>query len=103
IDTMPSDPGFHTIVLHPVFDARLGHLAFDYDSSYGPIHSDWTVNGSEATWHVTIPANTTGWWPLSQKAAARYQRNPRVKSSTRDGQNGLELAPGSYTFQVALE
>jgi len=103
IDTMPSDPGFHTIVLHPVFDARLGHLAFDYDSSYGPIHSDWTVNGSEATWHVTIPANTTGWWPLSLKAAARYQRNPRVKSSTRDGQNGLELAPGSYTFQVALQ
>jgi hypothetical protein len=52
---------------------------------------------------VTIPANTTGWWPLSLEAAAQYQRNPNVKSNTRDGQNGLELAPGSYTFEVAIE
>ena len=43
--------GFHTVVLHPVFDARLGHLSFDYDSAYGPIHSDWTVTGSTAEWH----------------------------------------------------
>ena len=103
IDTTPLDPGFHTIVLHPVFDPRLGHLSFDYDSSYGPIHSDWNVTGSTATWHVTIPANSTGWWPLSLKAAARYQRNPHVKEGTRDGQTGLELTPGSYTFEVALE
>jgi len=102
IDTTPLDPGFHTIVLHPVFDARLGHLSFDYDSAYGPIHSDWTVTGSTAEWHVTIPANTTGWWPLSLKAAARYQRKPGVKLSTRNGQDGLELAPGSYTFEIAL-
>ncbi len=103
IDTMPFDPGFHTIVLHPVFDERLGHLAFDYDSAYGPIHSDWTVKGSTAEWHVTIPANTTGWWPLSNDEAAKYQRNPSVKNGSRDGQNGLELAPGSYTFDVALQ
>jgi alpha-L-rhamnosidase len=103
VDATPLDAGFHTVVLHPVFDERLGHLAFDYDSPYGPIHSDWTTSGSAATWHVTIPANTTGWWPLSLKAAAKYQRNPHVKSSARDGQNGLELAPGSYTFEVAIE
>ncbi len=103
IDATPLDAGFHTVVLHPVFDERLGHFAFDYDSPYGPIHSDWTVNGSAATWHVTIPANTTGWWPLSLKAAARYQRNPNVKCGSRDGQIGLELTPGSYTFEVALQ
>jgi alpha-L-rhamnosidase len=103
IDTMPSDPGFHTIVLHPVFDARLGHLAFDYDSAFGPIHSDWTVTGTTANWHVTIPANTTGWWPMSVKEAARYQRDPKMKFGSRDGQMGLELAPGTYTFEVALD
>ena len=103
VDTTPSDPGFHTIVLHPVFDPRLGHIAFDYDSTYGPIHSDWTVSGATAEWHVTIPPNTTGWWPLSLKAAARYQRNRNVKYGSRDGQSGLELAPGSYTFVIQLE
>ena len=29
------DAGFHTINLHPVFDARLGSIMFDYDSAYG--------------------------------------------------------------------
>jgi alpha-L-rhamnosidase len=110
IDTAPSDPGFHTIVLHPVFDQRLGHLAFDYESAYGPIHSDWTASGSTAEWHVTIPANTTGWLPLSDGEAARYKLDgkPLANSKTaraakRDGQDGFELAPGGYAFQIAVE
>ena len=32
-----ADAGFHTIVLHPIFDARLGSLDFRYESSYGEI------------------------------------------------------------------
>ena len=53
VDATPLDAGFHTVVLHPVFDARLGSVAFDYASAYGPIHSDWTVTGQTAAWHVT--------------------------------------------------
>ena len=102
--------GFHTVVLHPVFDARLGHLAFDYDSAYGPIHSDWTVNGATAEWHVTIPANTTGWLPLSAESVARYKLDGatlagsrNAKAATHNGQSGFELAAGSYSFEVQLE
>jgi len=110
IDAMPADPGFHTIVLHPMFDARLGHLSFDYDSAFGPIHSDWTVNGSTAVWHVTIPANTTGWLPLSSAAVTRYKLDGAplagsrtVTAATRNGPSGFELAAGSYSFEVKLE
>ncbi|MFZ2023283.1 MAG: family 78 glycoside hydrolase catalytic domain [Terracidiphilus sp.] len=110
IDTMPSDPGFHTIVLHPVFDARLGHLAFDYDSSYGPIHSDWTVSGATAEWHVVIPPNATGWLPLSSEEAAKYKLDGKplaqskvVNAASHNGRSGFELVSGSYTFEVALE
>ena len=110
IDALPSDPGFHTIVLHPVFDARLGQISFDYDSAYGPIHSGWTMNGNTVTWHVTIPPNATGWLPLSGKDALRYKLNgapfsgnPFVKADTHDGQPGFTIAPGSYTFQIQLE
>ena len=56
VDATPLDAGFHTIALHPVFDARLGSIVFDYDSAYGPIHSDWTVTGKAATtnpWRVS--------------------------------------------------
>ncbi len=75
IDTTPLDAGFHTVVLHPVFDERLGHIVFDYDSAHGPIHSAWTVTGGTAEWHVTIPANTTGWLALSTDEAAKYKLN----------------------------
>jgi len=107
IDTTPLDAGFHTVVLHPVFDARLGKIAFDYASSYGPIHSDWTANGTTATWHVTLPANTRGWLPLSSAQAAKYKldgaplsQSKLAKADTRAGEHGFALAPGSYTFVV---
>jgi alpha-L-rhamnosidase len=107
VDATPLDAGFHTIVLHPVFDARLGSISFDYDSAYGPIHSDWAVTGETAAWHVTIPANTTGWLATD---AARYRLdgvslndNQQIKASTREGQSGFELPAGSFNFQVDLK
>ncbi len=109
IDTSPVDAGFHTIVLHPVFDARLGSIALDYDSTYGPIHSDWTVKGSTAQWHLTIPADTRGWLPLNADEAAKYTldgapltKSKLAKPATRDGRDGFELLSGSYTFLIGL-
>ena len=60
VDATPLDAGFHTVVLHPVFDRRLGNVDFTYASVYGQIRSHWTVRGSTAEWTVTIPANTQG-------------------------------------------
>jgi alpha-L-rhamnosidase len=109
IDASPLDAGFHTVVLHPVFDARLGHISFDYDSSYGRIHSAWTVNGTTAKWHVTLPANTTGWLPLSFAAQSKYKlfgvphHDGELEPQTRDGESGFVLPSGSYTFNVDLK
>jgi alpha-L-rhamnosidase len=107
IDATPLDAGFHTVVLHPVFDARLGSIAFAYDSAYGPIHSDWTVQNKTAAWHVTIPANTSGWLGAD---AAKYKvdgvplsDNPKIKAATREGQAGFELPAGNYSFEVSLQ
>ena len=49
VDATPLDAGFHTVVLHPSFDRRMGQVSFDYDSAYGPIHSEWTVQGKTAS------------------------------------------------------
>jgi alpha-L-rhamnosidase len=110
VDTTPLDAGFHTIVLHPIFDERLGWIRFDYDSSYGPIHSDWKVSGKRAEWHLTIPANTSGWLPLAADEAAKYKldgvplkRSMLAKAETRDGEAGFVLAPGQYTFSVEID
>ncbi len=109
VDATPLDAGFHTVVLHPVFDARLGKVAFDYGSAYGAIHSDWTVKGQTAEWHVTLPANTAGWIALNPEQAARYKidgvsitESKLAKAATHGGLSGFELASGSYSFQVGL-
>ena len=109
VDATPLDAGFHTVVLHPVFDQRLESVKFDYASTYGMIHSDWSVKGTTAVWHVTIPANTTGWLGLNASEAGRYKlegiplaESKQVKAMTSGQQNGFELAAGSYTFAVEL-
>jgi len=104
VDATPLDAGFHTIVLHPQFDARLGSVDFSYPSPYGIIHSDWAVHGATATWHVTIPANATGW--LSDDAAAGWtivpvERHEGIETTTGPtGKHGMRLAAGSYDFKA---
>jgi alpha-L-rhamnosidase len=103
VDASPLDAGFHTVVLHPVFDARLSPLEFSYASSYGKIKSSWTVNGKTAEWNVTLPANTTGRLELKGDEAARYKVDGvRLSESplAKKVEGGFELAAGNYRFDV---
>jgi alpha-L-rhamnosidase len=102
IDATPLDAGFHTIILHPVFDRRLGSLDLRYQSAYGEIHSSWSVDGDRAHWTVTIPPNTTGWLRLSETEPASYTLygKPLVKIAIRDDMPGYELEAGTYSFEV---
>jgi alpha-L-rhamnosidase len=111
VDASPLDAGFHTVVLHPVFDRRLSPLEFSYESSYGEIKSSWTVKfGSTSTgklgiteWNVTLPANTTGRLELGAGDVARYKLEgvPLIESSlAKKVDGGFELASGSYRFEV---
>jgi alpha-L-rhamnosidase len=110
IDTVPADPGFHTILLHPNFDNRIGSLDFSYDSSYGTIHSAWSITGNKATWKLTIPANAKGHLPLPQEKAESYKLDGQVLAESHRVQplantgNGLEyeLPSGNYQFEVVL-
>jgi alpha-L-rhamnosidase len=110
VDATTLDAGFHTVVLHPAFNALLGSVAFDYDSAFGRIHSDWKVEGNTAAWHVTIPANTTGWLSLNADEAAKYKlegislrESKLAKAATRGQESGFELAAGSYSFSVQVQ
>lgn len=72
IDTSLSGPGFHTVLLHPNFDARIGSIDLSYESRYGAIHSAWHINGDTAAWTITIPPNTTGCLALTPQEEAAY-------------------------------
>jgi len=99
VDASPFDAGFHTVVLHPLFDARLGSVSFDYDSPYGPIHSDWKITGSTAVWHLTLPANTTGQLDLTEEGAAHFKLNGQTIQVT---QSATTIPSGSSDFTVDL-
>ncbi|HEY2472279.1 MAG TPA: family 78 glycoside hydrolase catalytic domain [Terracidiphilus sp.] len=104
VDATPLDAGFHTVVLHPVFDARLSPLEFKYQSSYGEIDSSWTVKGKTVEWHVTLPPNTTGRLEVKAADAARYMLDgTRLSESplAKKVDGGFELASGSYRFEVS--
>ncbi len=106
VDATPLDAGFHTVVLHPSFDRRMGQVSFEYDSGYGPIDSAWTVQGKSVEWRVTLPANTMGRLPLSGNEASRYRVDgvPLAESKlAKATAGGFELTAGSYRFEVGLE
>ena len=105
IDTMSADAGFHTIYLHPTFDSKLGSLDVRYQSSYGEIHSSWSIKGTTASWTVTIPPNTTAHLPLtaSQQADYRLDGHPLADSKKLHAIDSTtyELSAGTYAFEVS--
>jgi alpha-L-rhamnosidase len=109
IDALPSDAGFHTIYLHPNFDARLGSLDFRYQSSYGEIRSSWSMNGAAVTWLVTVPPNTTANLPLTADQQGKFTldgealaRSKKLRLvSSGEASSTYELPAGTYSFRVA--
>src|SRR5437879_11653219 len=82
IDTVANDAGFHTILLHPNFDARLGKLDFSFASSYGIVRSAWSVAGRRVNWTITIPPNTSAELPLSTEMARAFRVDGKPLADT---------------------
>jgi len=108
IDELSEDPGFHRIVLHPQFDSTLGEVKATYDSSYGPITSNWKVDGNSIRWDVVIPPNTTSLIYLPGGVATSIlesgkdiRQSAGVSLVLKDTHDAIyEAGAGSYTFTV---
>lgn len=104
VDTPASDPGFHTVLLHPNFDSRLGSLDFSYDSPYGVVSSKWTMKTSPAVWKVTLPPNTTGLLDIHAMNASRLTLDGVALTESKkihaDGEGSYRLPAGTYSFVV---
>jgi alpha-L-rhamnosidase len=108
IDVLPADAGFHTIYLHPTFDARLGNLDFRYQSSYGEIRSSWSMKGTGVFWTVTVPPNTSAHLALTPSQRDKFTLDGEALSSSKklrpltsaEGSRVYELPAGTYSFQL---
>jgi alpha-L-rhamnosidase len=106
IDTVATDPGFHTIYLHPSFDKQIGSLNFSYDSPYGTIVSDWKVNGANVVWDVTIPPNSTAVLPLdlANTYSMAFEGKPLADShKVHLTDNAYHLPAGTYSFKISAK
>jgi alpha-L-rhamnosidase len=94
----PQSVGFKKILMQPVFPDGLNSVSAQYASPYGLIGSEWTRNGDQLTWSVTIPANTTA----TVKLPVRFNIaavDGAAAVTDEDGISTIELGSGTYRLQ----
>lgn len=55
----PLAPGFKKMEIAPLFNCRLSHAEFNYETPYGRVMSAWKIYGSRFTLEVQVPENTS--------------------------------------------
>jgi len=66
------------------------------------------VESGTAAWHITIPANTTGWISDAEYSASHLKPAPADDSGITaaqgpDGEKGVNLMAGTYEFKAELK
>ncbi|WP_175416185.1 glycoside hydrolase family 78 protein [Aggregatimonas sangjinii] len=101
----PENPGYKHILFHPHPGGGLTSASAEFQSLYGKIKSSWEINGSDFSYEVVIPANTTATVTLPEAKTNTVLVNGRKPKSdlqkklkqTADGVQ-LELGSGTYRF-----
>ena len=95
----PDRPGFKHIILRtrPVGD--LTFVKSSHRSLYGPIISDWKIEGGAFVWNVAVPPNTTAtiYVPANDAAAVTEGNQPIGQSK---GVQFLRMEAGSAVYSV---
>jgi len=81
-----------------------------YDSIMGRIASDWTLDGNQFTWKITVPPNTTATVYVPVGAAAEVTESGETASQAtcvrflhmEDGCAVFEVGSGSYEFASTI-
>ena len=102
IDTVPSGPGFHDIVIHPRLSASITEASGEYDSMYGKITTHWSgAPTGPFLLKVTIPANATAQVILPQISKSRLTEGGKaMEAEETDGNYVVHVGSGSYAFAV---
>lgn len=102
----PVSPGFQEILIEPHPDQRMQSAKAEYDSTYGPITSDWKYNGDTLALHVAIPANTTAKISLPTDDASKVTlggkslADANYKTTTENGRTIINTGSGKFAFEV---
>ncbi len=101
--------GVHRFVIEPWIDPAKGPRAVQahYDSLYGRIATDWSLQAGQLRLRVTVPANTEATVRLPKFDAGTLLENGRKLDQVKgvvlaaDGQS-LQVQSGEYNFEAQL-
>jgi len=108
----PAAWGFKHFVIEPWLDPQRGprHVKAHYDSLYGRIATEWTIQGERLRLSVAVPPNTEAKLQLPRlvpgslrESGQRLSAVLEIKSVPGEGALGaLRLEPGKYQFEAVL-
>ncbi len=95
----PDQPGFKHIILRPRPVGDLTFVQSSHRSLYGPIVSDWKIEGGAFLWNVAVPPNTTAtiYVPANDAAAVTEGNQPAGQS---EGVRFVRMEAGSAVYSV---
>jgi alpha-L-rhamnosidase len=110
INPDPAAPGFKHFVVQPNVVGGLTSAKANYNSSRGPIVSDWKTDKNGLHFTVTIPANTTATVSLPTTAPAKIMEGKRPAAhaegvkllGVEGGRTLLDVGSGTYEFSSPL-
>jgi alpha-L-rhamnosidase len=102
----PDRPGFKHVVLRPRPVGDLTFVKASHRSLYGPIVSDWKLDGDSFRWEVNVPPNTTAtvWVPAKEESSVTEggRRASEVKGvkflRVEGGAAVYTVGSGRYSF-----
>jgi alpha-L-rhamnosidase len=106
IQTDKSAVGFKKIIMKPIFPEGLEHVNASHESPYGLIKSEWKKNGSNLSWKVQIPPNTSAilHFPVAsfsmitdQNGNLDHRKDVQLISEKR-GEVIIKVLSGEYSF-----
>ncbi len=106
MDIDPEIPGYKHILLEPHSGGGLTSADAEFASLYGKVKSAWKIDGTNFTYEVTIPANTTATVTLSGAKADQVMVNAEaipasLKESLKQTDKGISLEVGSGSYQFS--
>ncbi len=110
IKSDPNMPGFKHIIMHPDLTEQLSMAKATYNSLYGDIISAWKKEGTQFSWKIKVPVNTTATISIPAISSDQVKEGGKNIADVQgvkfvkmtDGKAIYNIESGSYSFSSSI-
>lgn len=111
IERDETDPGYKKFILQPTFGGTFTYANTSWESAFGTIVSNWSLEGNTFKYDCTVPANTTAMLRLptaltgsiTESGIAVAGSSDITFVETKDGRSVYTVGSGSYHFEMQID